>query len=120
MTSFMKDPFKLLLKTMHIFDEYFKLNRGDIFVWQISYPPVNGASQSNYFLPKSHKLALKKAFKNSSVAAKCANFFSNCFWFWLDERSIHFAKDVLNFLAHSCPEIIGVKVYLRGTDRQML
>ena len=22
------------------------------FVWQISYPPANGASQGNYFLPK--------------------------------------------------------------------
>ena len=24
---------------------------------QILYPPANGASQANYFLPKSHKLA---------------------------------------------------------------
>ena len=29
-------------------------------MWQISYPPANGASQGNYFLPKSHKLFLKK------------------------------------------------------------
>ena len=27
-------------------------------MWQISYPPVNKASQGNYFLPKSHKLAV--------------------------------------------------------------
>ena len=28
------------------------------FVWQISYPLANGASQGNYFLSKSHKLAV--------------------------------------------------------------
>ena len=28
------------------------------FVWQISYPPANGASQGIYFLPKGHKLAV--------------------------------------------------------------
>ena len=31
-------------------------------MWQISYPPANGASQGNYFLPKSHK---KTVFFNS-------------------------------------------------------
>ena len=33
-----------------------KLSRGEIYV-QILYPPTNKASQGNYFLPKSHKLA---------------------------------------------------------------
>ena len=27
-------------------------------MWQILYPPANGASQGNYFLPKNHKLAV--------------------------------------------------------------
>ena len=27
-------------------------------MWLISYPPANGESQGNYFLPKSHKLAV--------------------------------------------------------------
>ena len=37
-------------------------------MWQISYPPANGASHGNYFLLKSHKLAFeeKKAYENSS------------------------------------------------------
>ena len=30
-------------------------------MWQISYPPVNGASQANYFLPQSQKLAVFQA-----------------------------------------------------------
>ena len=41
---------------------------------QISYPPVNGVSQGNYFLPKSDKLAFfkgkNKKQKNSALAAK--------------------------------------------------
>ena len=51
--------------------------------------PANGVSQGNYFLPKSHKLAVfkkKQAYK-TALAAKVANFFSNGFWFWLDDRS---------------------------------
>ena len=58
-------------------------------MWQISYPPVNGASQGNYFQPKSNELAVFKEktglqkqlylmFKNMKVqpglAAKVANF----------------------------------------------
>ena len=30
-------------------------------MWEISYPPANGVSQDNYFLPKSHKLAVFEA-----------------------------------------------------------
>ena len=44
------------------------------FVRQISYPPANGASYGNNFLPKSHKLAFhetKWAYKNSSVNQIC-------------------------------------------------
>ena len=50
------------------------------FVWQISYPPANEASQGNYFLPE------KRAYKNSSGSKAC-NLFFVVFWFWLDERS---------------------------------
>ena len=45
-----------------------KLSKGEIFVANFI-PPANGASQANYFLPKSHKLAVfkeKQAYKNSS------------------------------------------------------
>ena len=58
-------------------------------MWQISYPPANGASQGNYFLQDSHKLAVfeEKTGLKTALAAKCANFFSIGFWFWLDERS---------------------------------
>ena len=66
--------------------------------------PANGVSQGNYFLPKSQKLAVfEKRLTKTALAAKVANFFSNGFWFWLDERSI-----------------IGVKVDHRQTDRQIL
>ena len=54
------------------------------------YPPANEASQGNYFLPKSHKLAVflrKNRLTKTALAAKVANFFSNGFWFWLDVRS---------------------------------
>ena len=39
-------------------------------------PPANGASQGNYFLPKSHKSAVfeKQAYKNSSGSQKCKLF----------------------------------------------
>ena len=58
-------------------------------MWQISYPPANGASQGNYFLPKSQKLAFfEKRLTKTALAAKVANFFSNGFWFWLEKRSI--------------------------------
>ena len=69
---------------------HLKLSRGEICVANFI-PPVNGASQGNYFLPKSHKLAVyeerKKRLSKTALAAKVANFFSNGFWFWLDERS---------------------------------
>ena len=47
--------------------------------------PTNGASQGNCFLPKMHKLYVFE--EKTALAAKVANFFSNGFWFWLDERS---------------------------------
>ena len=50
-------------------------------MWQISYPPAIGASQGNYFLPKSHNLAVfeeKQAYKNSSCSQTCKLFFN---WF---------------------------------------
>ena len=58
-------------------------------------PPANRVSQGNYFLPKSHKLVNgsklavfeeKNALTKTALAAKVANFFSNGFWFWLEER----------------------------------
>ena len=55
----------------------YKLSRGEICV-QISFPPLNGASQGNYFLPKWHKLAVfeeKQAYKNSSGSQTCKLFF---------------------------------------------
>ena len=58
-------------------------------MWQISYPPANGASQGNYFLPKSHKLAVFE--EKTALAAKHANFFPKGFWFWLEERSNNLA-----------------------------
>ena len=46
-------------------------------MWQISYPPANWASQGNYFLPKSHNLAVfeeKNRLTKTAPAAKVANF----------------------------------------------
>ena len=63
-------------------------------MWQISNPLVNGASQGNYFRTKSQKLAVrKKMLTKTALAAKVANFFSNGFWFWLDERSNNLTTD---------------------------
>ena len=47
-----------------------------------------------------HKLAVfksKNELTKTALAAKVANFVSNGFWFWLEERTIHFAKDVQKF-----------------------
>ena len=44
-------------------------------------PPANGASQGNYFLPKSNKLVVLE--EKTALAAKRANFISIVFWFWL-------------------------------------
>ena len=67
-------------------------------MWQISFPLAHGASQGNYFLPKSYKLVvLKKQLSRTALAAKVAIVFFNGFWFWLDERS----NNILIFLAHS-------------------
>ena len=47
-------------------------------MWQISYPPANGANQGNYFLPKIHKLAVflrKNWLTKTAQAAKRATFF---------------------------------------------
>ena len=41
----------------HIFITNSKLSRGEFCVEKFI-PPVSGASQGNYFLPKSHKLAV--------------------------------------------------------------
>ena len=59
-------------------------------MWLISYPPANGASWGNYFLPKSHKLTVfeeKTSLLKTALGAKVADFFSIGFGFWLDERS---------------------------------
>ena len=52
-------------------------------------PLANGASQGKYFLPKSHKLAVfeeKTGLQKQLWQPKMQTFFSNGFWFWLDER----------------------------------
>ena len=101
-------------------------------MWQIPYPPANGASRGNCFLPKSHKVAVfeeKNCLTKTNVAAKRANFFSIGFWFWLDERSNNllykkfvtwvFAIDVLIFFSPFClasPDKIGVKVDHRQSN----
>ena len=78
---------------------------------QISYPPVNGASQGNYFLPKSHKLAVfeKKAYK-TALAEKWQTFCQMVFGSGLTKDQIIFCKIT----------IIGVIVDHRQTDRQIL
>ena len=105
-------------------------------------PPANGASQGNYFLPKSHKLAVFEEKKNGlpkQLWQKKLQTFSNGIWFWLDERSfwpsalalpaplrtkknlrLVFDIDVLNFFCPICSasrEIIGVKVDHRQTGK---
>ena len=61
-----------------------QLSRGEICAANFI-PPANGASQGNYFLPKSHKLAVFE--EKTALAAKPANFSLIGFWLWLDERS---------------------------------
>ena len=66
-------------------------------------PPVNGASQGKYVLPKSHKLAVflrkKQAYKNSSGSQSCKlHYFSH--------RCLNF-----NTFCFASPAKIGVKVY---------
>ena len=57
----------------------YKLSRCEICVAN-SYPPANGASQGNYFLPKSKKLAVfEKRLTKTALAAKVANFFHMVF-----------------------------------------
>ena len=87
-------------------------------------PPANGASQGNYFLTKSHKLALlkKNRLSKTALAAKVANFFSNGFWFWLDEASNNLLKNYhfefpCSARTVASPKIIGVKVCSRQTDK---
>ena len=50
-------------------------------MWQISYPPLpaNGASQGDYFLPKSHKLAVlrKNSLQKQLWQPNLQTFFSN-------------------------------------------
>ena len=103
-------------------------------MWQISYPPVNGASQGNYFLPKSKKLAvleaktgLQKQLWQATVQTflwfllfgpqprPCRPVFGQINFF----DNIHFDKDVPNLFSPFCsagPEIIGVKVCRRQTN----
>ena len=77
-------------------------------------PPANLASQDNYFLPKSQKLAVfeeKQAYKNSSGSQSCKLFSK---WF-LDLFS---PKICFSPFCFASPEIIGVKVCNRQRDRQ--
>ena len=56
-----------------------ELSRGEICLTNFI-PPANGASQGNYFLPKSHKSAVfEKRLRKTALAVKVANFFSNGF-----------------------------------------
>ena len=84
-------------------------------------PPANGASQGNYFLPKSHKLAVfeeKHAYKNSSGSQR-RKLFSIGFWFRLMKGQIIFCKiTIFSPFCLASPEMIGVKVCHRRTDRK--
>ena len=53
----------------------------------------------------------KNELTKTALAAKVANFLSTGFWFWLDEK--------INFIPFclASPEIIGVKVNHRQTDK---
>ena len=57
-----------------------KFSRGEICVANFI-PPANGASQGNYFLPQSYKLAVfeEKIVLKTALAAKVANFFQMVF-----------------------------------------
>ena len=46
-----------LFKQWKYTKKYYELSRGEICVANFI-PPANGTSQGNYFLPKSHKLAV--------------------------------------------------------------
>ena len=50
-------------------------------------PPANGTSQGNYFLPKSHKLAVLEEKNKKQLWQLKVQAFFNGFWFWLDEKS---------------------------------
>ena len=50
-------------------------------MWQITYPPANGASQGNYFFTKTNKLVVfeeKNILTKTTLAAKPHTFFD---WF---------------------------------------
>ena len=64
----------------------YKLSRGEICVANFI-PPANIASQGNYFLVKSQKLALfepKRVLQKQLWQPILQTFFSNSFWFWFD------------------------------------
>ena len=64
-------------------------------MWQISWPSVNGASQGNYFRPKSNKLAIfeaKMSLQKKLWQPKLQTFFLMLFWLLLDERSNNHQK----------------------------
>ena len=64
---------RVMLSKSYLLVLLVQLSRGEICVANFI-PPANGASQANYFLPKSHKLAAfkeKQAYKNSSVSQAC-------------------------------------------------
>ena len=68
-------------------------------MFQISYLSTNGASKGNYFLPKTHKLTVFKEKTGFQKQLWQPNvqilFFSNGFWFWLDERKSFCVKRLL-------------------------
>ena len=51
------------------------------FVWQISYPPANGESQGNYFLPK----------RDYQI-----NWFNNWFENWFERDYLIITKNIYN------------------------
>ena len=87
-----------------------KLSRGEICVANFI-PPANGA---NYFLPKSHKLAVikeKQAYKNSSGSKICKLLFK---WFLV------LVRWKITFFSPFClasPELIVFKVDHRQKDK---
>ena len=80
-----------------------KLSRGEICLANFIHPCKWG---------ESGKLFPAKKLTKTALAAKVANFFSNGFWFWFDERSNNFSP-----FCFASPEIIGDEFGNRRTDR---
>ena len=79
-------------------------------MWQISYPPANGVSQGNNFMPKSNKLAVfEKKKENNKRLKNSSGWQSSIFFLVMGKKLFFHIFDLTVWVARSTRSFKEIK-----------